>query len=380
MRQLKSKTNLYCNCCFRGPLLATLIIVSVPVGVAAPPERKTAPPTSGTGVQRTKQEPSFSRSVPAKLLSIQLQPQEATLWGHNAAQRFIVIGNFSDGLARDITESCRFTLSNTQLAKLEPQGRVLGHADGQVVLKAETGGHAARTNIRILESQQRLPFSFARDIGGILTKKGCNSSDCHGSVKGKGGFKLSMNALYPREDYKWIVEGGAYQVLTTEVAGQRIPRVSLTEPEKSLLLQKPSFAVAHGGGQLMTEGSADYQAVLNWIRNGTPYGAEGGESVHVTGVELFPKEVVLDSGGKHQLLVTARLSNGRKQDFTDQVMYSTSNADVVKVSAAGLAEAVTAGETAVMIRAAGFAATARFGVISKPIAAYPKVPKKQPYR
>ena len=40
---------------------------------------------------------------------------------------------------------------------------------------------------------------------------------CHGGVKGRGGFKLSAAALHPEDDYDWIVKGGTYQVLTTEV-------------------------------------------------------------------------------------------------------------------------------------------------------------------
>ena len=158
----------------------------------------------------------------------------------------------------------------------------------------EVAGQRVPTHIRVEGSQEKRPFSFAQDIGGIFTKKGCNSGDCHGSVKGKGGFKLSMNALYPHDDYRWITEGGAYQVLTAEAGGEKIPRINLKEPEKSLLLQKPTFAVPHGGGQLLTEGSPDYEAIVNWIRKGAPFGAEAGESVHVKGVDVFPQEVALD--------------------------------------------------------------------------------------
>ena len=95
------------------------------------------------------------------------------------------------------------------------------------------------------------PLSFAGDIGRILTKYGCNGSDCHGSVKGKGGFKLSLNALDPREDYRWIVEGGIYQVLSPESGGPKEPRINLEEPEKSLLLFKPTFAIPHEGGEAL---------------------------------------------------------------------------------------------------------------------------------
>jgi hypothetical protein len=46
---------------------------------------------------------------------------------------------------------------------------------------------------------------------------------------------------------------------------------------------------------------------------------------------------------------------------------------VVKVSPEGLVEAVKPGETAVLIRTPGYSLSARFGVISQPIAHYPKV-------
>ena len=80
------------------------------------------------------------------------------------------------------------------------------------------------------------PVSFTREISGILTKRGCNGAACHGGVKGQGGLKLSANALYPADDYDWITKGGAYQVLTAEVKGERVPRIDLANPEKSLLL------------------------------------------------------------------------------------------------------------------------------------------------
>src|SRR5438309_11053215 len=83
------------------------------------------------------------------------------------------------------------------------------------------------------------PFEFGRDIGGILTRKGCNSATCHGGVKGRGGFKLSPAALDLKADYEWIVTGGQYQVLTTEVAGERKLRIAVRNPEHWLLLLKP---------------------------------------------------------------------------------------------------------------------------------------------
>jgi hypothetical protein len=51
--------------------------------------------------------------------------------------------------------------------------------------------------MRLERTQVERPFSFARDIAGIFTRRGCNNTACHGSVKGRGGFKLSARAAQP---------------------------------------------------------------------------------------------------------------------------------------------------------------------------------------
>ena len=317
---------------------------------------------------------SQAGSAPPQLRSLRLIPQDRTLWGAKASQHFLVIGKYSDGLERDVTAESRFSISDSKVAKVDAEGRVVALADGSVVLTVSLEGRSVKTDVRVEGSQETRPFSFARDIGGILTKRGCNDSSCHGGVKGKGGFKLSLNALYARDDYQWIVEGGTFQVLTTE-AGEKIPRINLKEPEKSLLLMKATMGVSHGGGQPLRPNLADYETILNWVRNGVPYGEEGDkEGVRVVRVEVEPREVVLAPEGKHRLLVTAHLSNGQQEDISDQVLYASNNSEVVKVDEQGQVAAVRTGETSVMVRASGFAVSARVGVVAKPIARYPKVP------
>jgi len=50
-----------------------------------------------------------------------------------------------------------------------------------------------------LGTQPKTTVDFQTDVEEIFTKRGCNDSHCHGGVKGRGGFKLSHNALDPRE-------------------------------------------------------------------------------------------------------------------------------------------------------------------------------------
>ncbi len=306
------------------------------------------------------------------LVSVRLVPEEASLWGREASQRFVVVGTFADGLERDLTSRSRFRLSDPRLADVDPAGRVVAVADGEVVLRAEIEGRGAQAPIRIEAADRQRPFRFDRDIASILTRRGCNDSHCHGSVKGEAGFKLSMDALYPKEDYEWIREGGTYQVLTAESGGPRTPRVSVEDPEESLLLLKATMQVAHGGGPRFEADSPDYRAILNWIESGAGYG-EHTAGGRIERVEVFPSEVILEQKGEHRLVVTAYTSDGRSEDISHRVRYSTGDPHVVKVSEDGLMTATGTGETSVLVRAAGHAVNARVGVVAAIIPNYPKV-------
>ncbi|MCY3757385.1 MAG: DUF1553 domain-containing protein, partial [Acidobacteria bacterium] len=203
----------------------------------------------------------------------------------------------------------------------------------------------------------------------------CNSTECHGSVTGQGGFKLSKNATAPREDYGWIVEGGAFHVLSAET-GEKTPRVNLEDPPKSLLLLKASLAVPHGGGERLEKDSRDYRRIADWIAGGAVYGPENGSrSASPEGVEVTPGQVVMLKGGERQLLVTAHWAGGAREDVTNQVRYLSNNPDVVAVGPDGRLTGRQAGETAIQVLAGGQSATATVGVIEDPVAAYPKVPR-----
>ena len=191
-----------------------------------------------------------------ELVSIRLEPEAVELQGSGATRRFLVLGDFSDGLQREVTSASRLRISDPSIARLGALGQVVSVSSGRTELRAELGGKGAQAAILTVGSERRRPFSFSWDIGGILTKRGCNSSSCHGGVKGRGGFRLSSDATDPAEDYRWIVRGGGYQVLTAEPLGPRHSRIDLERPAESLLLRKPSFRVAHGGGERLGEGTA----------------------------------------------------------------------------------------------------------------------------
>ncbi len=310
------------------------------------------------------------------LLSARIFPESAILREKGASQRFLVIGTFADGLERDLTSASRFYLDDSSLAGVSEAGRVMALADGETELEAEIQGHKLRAAVRVLDSEREPPLSFERAVSPVLTKNGCNDSGCHGGVKGRGGFKLSLNSLNPPEDYNWIVKGGVYHVLSPEAGEPMVPRIDLAAPAESLLLKKPTMEIPHGGGPRFETDSQEYETILNWVSNGAPFEAKGDVDVpRIEEVSVYPEEIVLDQKGVHRLAVTARLSDGRTRDISDEVRYESQNRAVVKVDAAGVVTAVKTGETNVLVRAAGHTVHARIGVIAEPIVDYPDVPE-----
>lgn len=308
-----------------------------------------------------------------RLTSIRIEPQGRTLSGSGDSQQLLVIGEFSDGGEQDLTDRAVWNLSDSSLARIDDNARLIAMANGELTVTATVDKHSARSSVRIERAQVQRPFSFGRDIAGIFTRRGCNATTCHGSVKGRGGFKLSANALNPREDYEWVTKGGGYQVLVDAPLGARVPRIDVQEPSKSLLLQKPSMGVAHGGGLKLPKDSEDYRTILTWVEKGAPLGEES--AAQVTSLEVTPRLIAFPENGKHRLLVTAHMADGSREDFTRQVDYQVNNADVASVTATGVVSGKKPGETAVLVRAAGKTASAVIGVIGTSAAAYPEVPR-----
>jgi len=318
---------------------------------------------------------NLNSSIP-KLVSLRLLPKKAILRWKGASQQFLLMGKFDDSQEKDVTALAQFSLSDPSVARLGPGSQAIAMLDGETKLTAAVGPLKTWVPLRVLDADRPRPFSFARDINVIFTRRGCNQASCHGGVKGQGGFKFSVNAAHPRRDYHWIVIGGMYQVLTDEPGEPIIPRVDLENPEQSLLLQKPTLESAHGGGLLIEKYSQDYQTILGWIVNGAPYSEEGeGALPRVERLEVFPKQGLLQRGDRQQLIVTAHLSDGTIKDFTRQVRFESNQPQVAELDATGLVQALNPGETTILIRGSGYEVRSNIGVIAEWLSDYPNVPR-----
>ena len=206
-------------------------------------------------------------------------------------------------------------------------------------------------------------LSFVKDIVPIFTKSGCANSNCHGSIRGQAGFKLSLFGYEPDLDYDAIVKA------------QDGRRVNRSDPARSLILIKPTFSIPHGGGERFKVGSLEYDAILQWISDGATYDSAG--SPRLSTIRVTPEELTLVGlNAKQQLSVAGTYTDGTIEDLTRKVQYTANDESVLDVSPNGEICAKRAGETAIMVRTLGKAVASRIAVIGTPTAAdYPHVPR-----
>jgi hypothetical protein len=92
----------------------------------------------------------------------------------------------------------------------------------------------------------------------IFMKAGCNAGSCHGSSRGKDGFRLSLFGYDP---------DGDYHRLTRESIGRR---VNLAIPEESLVIEKALGRVPQPAAKRFTTNSPLYATLLRWLAAGAP--------------------------------------------------------------------------------------------------------------
>jgi hypothetical protein len=288
---------------------------------------------------------ALASNAPTKL---EVLPPRVHLTGSESAQRLLVVVTLADGSALDAKSSTRFESTNASVATVDEQGVVHPVGDGHADVAVRLGSLETRIGVDVRGTKNPRRVSFRHEIQPVLTKLGCNQGACHGSQHGKGGFKLSLLGFEAAPDYTAIVKGAEGR------------RVTPFAPEESLLLLKPTLAVAHLGGKRMETGSAEYRLIELWLEQGAPGPAESDPTV--TSVRVYPERRVLEPGQEQPLIAVAALSDGSERDVTDQAKYDTLNEAVAKVRPSGLATIVGRGETNVMVRYQGHASMARLTV------------------
>jgi hypothetical protein len=218
----------------------------------------------------------------AKITEISLDPPTINLNDPRARQQILVTGKLNGALI-DLTDLATFQTSNEKVVKLSERQEALPAGDGTAEILIKAGPAQAKVAVKVSNTSKGRMINFPNEIVPIFTKLTCNGGGCHGKSGGQNGFRLSLLGFEPRDDYEYLVK---------ESRGRRILP---SAPEDSLLIRKPTGKVPHGGGKLLKAGDPNYQLLIDWISQGTPYGKD--EDAVVTKIEVFPNHRFMYRGG-----------------------------------------------------------------------------------
>lgn len=315
---------------------------------AKPSAMQPAPKGPKTVAAHAARPKAGSKAANSRLVSLAILPASISLTGPNATQRVVVEGSFSDGHQEDLTSKSKVTSSNPEYARVNDSGFIEPVADGKSTLRASGGALPATAPVEVQGTKAPFEWSFRNHVLPVMTKMGCNSGACHGALAGKGGFKLTLRGYDPNLDYLTMTRGALAR------------RTVRLEPARSLVLLKPTLAVAHGGGRRFPVESPEYKVMSEWIAAGMPPPRK--DDPRIQKLEITPSDVPLAPGAEQQILVTATFSDGHSEDVTRWTKYSSGDESVASVDDAGRVKMRGHGEVAITVYYLGLVSFARLRV------------------
>jgi hypothetical protein len=272
-----------------------------------------------------------------KILELKAHPAALALIDGRDDRRVLVLGKAEGEKWFDLS-SIAVLKTDSPLIEIDSKGYVKPKAKGKADLTVSAAGQTIKVPVTV-ENASSPAVRFVRDIEPVLSKAGCNQGTCHGSAKGKNGFKLSLRGYDPDYDY------GA---LINDISGRRYDRAAVDD---SLILLKPIAEVPHEGRQAIKPGSREYDLLRQWLVEGAKY--EKADLGRAKKIEVLPGDVEIDLPGRtHQFLVVAKYADGTARDVTREAVFTSNNGDVAEVKD-GLVKALRRGEAAILVRYEG---------------------------
>jgi WD40 repeat protein len=280
----------------------------------------------------------------SELVELIVQPSEINLSTEFAYSQLVVTGRRADGASIDVTRLATTTGLTRPIIEVSPTGFVRPLEDGEATLSLAVGGLSATVQVRVSDYQGSFTANFIRDVNPVLSRVGCNLGTCHGSAKGKNGFKLSLRGYDPILDTR---------ALTDDLASRR---TNLASPDDSLMLLKATGAVPHVGAQVLVPGEPYYRLIRDWIASGAKLDRG---TPRVTSIEVSPQNPIIEKlGGSQQIRVVAFYSDGEQRDVTREAFVESGDMEIAAAGRTGLMTALRRGEAPILARYEGaYAAT-----------------------
>lgn len=277
---------------------------------------------------------AVAATLPAWSADLSIWPDKVHLSTKESRQQLLAELT-ANSYQADRTSAARWTSSNPAVATVDAKGLVTPVSDGTTAITAVVDGTKATIHVEVSGQTKPFAWSFSNHVIPVLTKSGCNQGACHGALAGKNGFKLTLRGYDPEVDYYTL----------TRISEGR--RVSLAEPDNSLILRKATFATPHGGGKRFANTSLEYRIIREWISEGaTPPSAKDIEAVNL---EVYPANVTLAPGSEQQLIARVRYADGTVEDVTHWVKFASNNEGVATVDDWGKVKTIGNGEAAITL-------------------------------
>ena len=292
--------------------------------------------TAGT-VRGAEDEANAAAIVVGTPQRVEVFPESIKLTGSRQRMRLVVTGHYADGSLQDLTHAAKYTSSGPEIATVSG-GVTIPVADGQTDVVVSVGGVEVSVPVTITGAGRPEPISFQYDTLAALCKQGCNAGACHGSPSGKGGFRLSLRAFDSKLDKLTLIR---------EAYGRR---TNIMQPELSLMLMKPTMALAHGGGRRLKRTDVAYEVLHDWIGEGCRLDPE--DAPKCVKIKVYPPSgrVLKQPARSQQLCVLAHFSDGSVRDITPLAVFTSSDEEVATVDVDGLVNGNDRGESAVIVR------------------------------
>lgn len=300
------------------------------------------------------------------LSSLQVSPVQFSLSSSRSRQQLLVTGKFSADDPReeaDLTRQATFESLVPSVALVTPTGIVVPNGYGTAQIIVRYAGHEAQAEVQVRGIAEADPIDFGTEVIASLSRAGCNSGACHGSPKGKDGFRLSLRGFDPAVDYA---------SLTRDAFGRRTDPLS---PDDSLVLNKGLARIAHKGGVRFRTTDPTYQVLRTWIAQGCRPSVVRGDSLargdsgdggtrsnagkgdptlatrQLDRLEVMPARRRLASAHpRQQLVARAHYRDGTVRDVTHLAVFTSSDPAAATVTPDGFVEFQATSTTTILVR------------------------------
>jgi len=280
-----------------------------------------------------------ANQLPATIERLDVFPERIELRSAGLRSHVLVSVNDKSGRAIDATRVATFESSDADVVTVD-QGLIIAVAPGAADVRVSVADKFATIHVVVAENEAS-NVSLRNEVIPVLSRQGCSSGACHGSPKGKGGFRLSLRGFDLALD-------------ETTLRGEFFARrVSVLNPDASLLLRKPLMQIPHAGGRRLDPNSVTHNVLRDWIAQGRQ--TDSAVAPRCTELKLYPASgrQLTRHAPRQQFVAIAEFSDGSVKDVTDLAVFTTSDEAVATVSADGLVERAddkARGQTAITAR------------------------------